>query len=152
MFKDLGRKIQLCAYIITLLGIIASFIYGIFLWSTGMRDGEGLVILFGLLAIVIGSLASWLSSFLLYGFGIIVQSHESKLESEQETTQPDKTTLETFWECYYCGAKLYEKSSFCPECGKQFKEDKKDNAIDINFLNDALSPEELEQIKNILNK
>ena len=154
MFKDLGRKIQLCAYIITLLGIIASIVYGIYIWILGVRVGKGLIILFGILIIIIGSLVSWLGSFLLYGFGIIVQSHEDKLEDSQVVEKNlEQPTQENFWVCYYCGAKLNEKSCFCPNCGSEFKEEKpSQTSIDYSFLSDSLSAEEFEKVKKLLSK
>ena len=65
MFDNIGYKIKTLALIVTLIGIICSIIYGIALISNDMI-GSGVVV------IIAGSVISWVSSFVLYGIGEII--------------------------------------------------------------------------------
>lgn len=74
MFRDIGVKIKILAVILTWLGIMGSVGGGIVLMMS-----DQLVI--GILVALIGSLAAWLGSFLLYGFGeLIANTTEIKEE------------------------------------------------------------------------
>ena len=95
MFSNIGKKIKTLAKIICWLGIIASVIYAITIWSAGSQVREtvtwssssyynGMPIyetgrsaapstfLPGLIVLVIGCLLSWAGSFCLYGFGELI--------------------------------------------------------------------------------
>ena len=79
MFNNIGEKIKTLATIITILGIIASVISGIafIVYSiVEAYDVSRLVagIILGVLTMVVGSLISWISSFLLYGFGELIEN------------------------------------------------------------------------------
>ncbi len=69
MFRNIGGKIKTLAQIITWLGIIASVLGG---FIVAAIDDD--LIAVGLLIVVVGSLASWISSFLLYGYGQLIQN------------------------------------------------------------------------------
>lgn len=67
MFDNVGSKIKALASFFCWCGIIASIIGGIIL--IGLDED---LIFAGIAVIVIGSLLSWISSFVLYGFGELV--------------------------------------------------------------------------------
>lgn len=75
MFNNIGSKIKGLAKVITWIGIIASVIAGIgqMVMASNIYGGGGLA-LSGILTIVLGSLAAWVSSFLVYGFGELVEN------------------------------------------------------------------------------
>ena len=77
MFYNIEKKIKVLAGVITILGIISSVVTGIILF------GEKNIIM-GLLTIVMGILFSWIGSFVLYGFGEIIETTKSiaKISSE----------------------------------------------------------------------
>lgn len=126
MYDNIGRKLKDLAQIFTALGIIASIIFGIFMFV-------GSQIFLGLLVIALGSLLSWISSLFLYGFGelieknceiarntdIIVKSLESKnaIEQVQVAENQQDTTSTHKWLCNNC-KKLRTKSP-CEYCGKE---------------------------------
>jgi len=69
MFDNIGGKIKKLASVITGLGITGSVIVGIIL----MALAEELVLM-GIIIAVVGSISSWIGSFLLYGFGELVEN------------------------------------------------------------------------------
>ena len=64
MFNEIGKKIKGLASVIAWIGIIASAIMGL----SSMKKSA----LAGILIIAIGALVSWVSSFLLYGYGELI--------------------------------------------------------------------------------
>ena len=69
MFDNIGKKIKTLASVITWIGIVCSIITGIILMFTSEK-----YILLGFLTAIVGSVASWIGSFLLYGFGELVEN------------------------------------------------------------------------------
>lgn len=67
MFDNIGGKIKGVSVLITIIGIIASVVGGILIVAM-IPAAWG----FALLAIAVGSLVSWVGSFLLYGFGELI--------------------------------------------------------------------------------
>ena len=71
MFNDIGGKLKALAEVLTWLGMGASVLIGIIeLFANGDTPLPGLLI------IAIGCLGSWLSSFVLYGFGQLVENSD----------------------------------------------------------------------------
>ena len=68
MFDRIGSKIKGLASVITWIGIIVSCISGFALISGGDEQ-----ILIGIIVMIVGSLVAWISSFLLYGFGELIE-------------------------------------------------------------------------------
>lgn len=66
MFENIGEKIKGLAKVVTIIGIIASCIGGLVI----MFEGESFIL--GLITAALGSLGSWVGSFLLYGFGELI--------------------------------------------------------------------------------
>ena len=65
MFDNIGGKIKMLAVVCTIVGIAGSVITGFVMMANEMA-GWGLLIAVG------GSLLSWVGSFLLYGFGELI--------------------------------------------------------------------------------
>ncbi len=81
MYNKIGEKIEILAEAIAWLGILISVFVGMYL----MASDEDLVGV-GVLIMIIGGLGSWIGSFILYGFGQLIENSEilvSKL-SEKE--------------------------------------------------------------------
>ena len=76
MFGNIGGKIKALAQVITWIGIIGSVIGGI----SVIAISEYLM-LTGLLIMIIGSLISWVSSFVLYGFGHLIENTDKLVKS-----------------------------------------------------------------------
>ena len=70
MFDNIGKKIKILAYVLTWVGIIASVITGIAM----MNSFESIVKTIGLIVLIVGSLLSWASSFIIYGFGQLIEN------------------------------------------------------------------------------
>ena len=69
MFDNIGGKIKTLASVITWLGIVGSVIIGIILMATAEE-----LIFAGIIIAIVGSISSWIGSFLLYGFGELVEN------------------------------------------------------------------------------
>ena len=69
MFENIGKKIKKLAQFYTGIGIVVSIILGIITATIDPEMG-----LFGLILVIVGSIASWLSSLVLYGFGQLVDN------------------------------------------------------------------------------
>lgn len=79
MFENIGNKIKALAQIITWMGIISSIVSGILL----IVNNNDMIFL-GIVIIVVGSLGAWISSFLLYGFGQLVENSDKLLQLQQK--------------------------------------------------------------------
>ena len=67
MFTNIGGKIKTTAAVCCWIVIIASVISGIAMMANDMV-AEGLIV------IVVGALSGWISSFVLYGFGELIEN------------------------------------------------------------------------------
>ncbi|MBR4425575.1 MAG: hypothetical protein IKS66_06490 [Oscillospiraceae bacterium] len=77
MFDNIGGKIKALAKIICYIGIGIAVITGIVLMATlgDVLDSGFLAFLVGLVAIALGILAAWVGSFVLYGYGELIDSN-----------------------------------------------------------------------------
>ena len=111
MFDNIGSKIKGFAKVIAWLGIILSFIIGLLSIATG-----------GILVIVIGSASSWVGSFVLYGFGQLVENSDKLVNhfipeekmpvySPVHESQPAEP-----WVCYHCGTSNVARAAYCIKC------------------------------------
>ena len=88
MYSNIGGKFKVLAQVIAWIGIFFSFIAGINIIVSGNAMGRiaysdeisGVASVVGFLVIVIGSLFSWLGSFVLYGFGQLVENSDRQLQ------------------------------------------------------------------------
>ncbi|MBO4692915.1 MAG: magnesium transporter [Clostridia bacterium] len=69
MFSNIGKKIKKLATVLCWLGIIISIVCGIVAWVAADDEIGALIFL---VVAVAGSLLSWISSFVLYGFGELI--------------------------------------------------------------------------------
>jgi len=127
MFDNIGGKIKSLAKALMWIAIIGYAIWGIVLFSKEQ-------ILSGFLIIAIGSLLSWLSAFVLYGFGQLVENSDyvddnmkkilrnneknnsNSTESDKTSDVKKKTDSEHYWRCGDCGNMV--KGDMCPICKK----------------------------------
>lgn len=75
MFSNIGSKIKTLAQVMTWLGIIAFIIIGI-----GIMALDDEMIFIGLIVMVVGGILSWVSSFVLYGFGQLVENSDKMVQ------------------------------------------------------------------------
>ncbi|MBO5453544.1 MAG: SHOCT domain-containing protein [Clostridia bacterium] len=83
MFSNIGGKIKTVAAIVAWVGIIASVVSGFICIAV---DDD--LILVGLLIAVVGSLISWVSSFVLYGYGQLIQNTDKMVGNVYNDKQP----------------------------------------------------------------
>ncbi len=85
MFNHIGRKIKGLAKFICWIGILLSILVGVVIIAGGdaseLSDAvegaeqlAGMGWIGGVLVIIIGSLASWIGSFFMYGFGQLIEN------------------------------------------------------------------------------
>lgn len=85
MFDNIGKKIKGLATIICWIGIVASIFGGFGVWVAFSNGPGGL--LFFLVIAGVGSLFSWIGSFVLYGFGELID----KVANIESASNPDYT-------------------------------------------------------------
>lgn len=128
MFDNIGGKIKALAMGITILGITASVIWGLTILLEG--DFVGLVIMLG------GSLAAWIGSFLIYGFGELIDNTRQLIDIGKSCKgspnsdpaqgfapvstpkmQPTSKQVAHAWRCPHCGNMISQTP--CPYCNWQ---------------------------------
>ena len=104
MYNNIGGKIKSLARVICIIGIVLSVIGGIIIMAQGFDEARFYAkriaveaFFVGILAIGLGSLVSWLSCFLLYGFGQLIDDTSAikrKLYGEggKKKKKPDAET------------------------------------------------------------
>lgn len=78
MYSNIGKKIQKLAMVCAILGMIASVVIGGSLIESAdgwLGTNETMVVIGGVV-IVLGSILSWVLSFVLYGFGRLVENSD----------------------------------------------------------------------------
>lgn len=131
MFNNIGGKIKGLAQVICWIGIVAFAILGIRLIS----EDDDLVVL-GFVIMVIGGVMSWVSSFVLYGFGQLIENTEplryyakSTISAPMSsipkpgtgyslTKEVNVGTIGDGWICGGCSAKNTKGSLYCMNCGR----------------------------------
>ena len=77
MFKNIGFKIMTLAEISCWICFVISLIVGIINIYNGIVAREvSLILINGILWIILGPLLSWIGSFLLYGFGRLIENSD----------------------------------------------------------------------------
>lgn len=125
MFDNIGGKIKTLAKVICWLGIIASVIIGFVLM---VQDEDTAFV--GILIMILGSLGSWISSFMTYGFGQLIENSDILVKQGNKIPENQNNTGNTYstptqaakhqWRCDGCGNMISE--SICPICHKASKE------------------------------
>ena len=82
MFKNIGSKIKTLTLILALSGAALSVFFGILWIFVASNLGLGGWKYLGIIPIVAGPLWSWVSSFLLYGFGQLIDNSDKLLKHE----------------------------------------------------------------------
>lgn len=119
MFNNVGSKIKVFAKITAWIGIVICVIYG-FVMLVSVED----MALIGLLIMTVGSLASWGSALILYGFGHLIENSDilisqvSKTSSQNTIKNDTPSTYSSAhkWRCSRCGNMISEE--ICPICNK----------------------------------
>ena len=86
MFNSVGRKIQTMAKFICGLGIGISVLSGLgtmIAASNARNAGAGILV--GIAVIALGTLVSWASTVVLYGFGELIENVRSIAQSMEKT-------------------------------------------------------------------
>ena len=127
MYKNIGGKIKILAIVVAAIEAILFVILGIYMWWYTEDAFWGLFIL-------IGVVISWVSSFVLYGFGVVVEklckieentggynkSNHAPIdqtkyvpfsEMQEETYVDQKNHTDT-----YSTQQTYEDGYSCPRC------------------------------------
>lgn len=136
MFDNIGGKIKGLASFICWVGIIACVIIGIVMIvsaTSGYRTDSEMVFL-GIVTMIVGSLLSWVGSFVLYGFGELVENSaelvymkdqemmaaKRKEEAEKGNKNPamhsgtsSRVSYSNFWTCPRCGKQNPPSTSTC---------------------------------------
>ena len=76
MFENIGGKIKGLAKVVCWIGIILSVITGIL--AIAAQGSAGFIP--GIAIIIVGALGSWVGSFVLYGFGEMVENSDIRTE------------------------------------------------------------------------
>ena len=132
MFENIGEKIKTLALVTTWVGIITSILSGFILLIGGAVEG--------LLIMILGSLGSWIGSFVLYGFGQLITNTDAiaaaaankgrdpqyppVAQSVPAATprayppQPAAPAVQsTPWRCAGCGFYNHPRVGTCQRCG-----------------------------------
>lgn len=75
MFENAGGKIKLVAFVLCILGIVASVFYGIFVFVQDSR-----LFFSGLVIMLVGSVCSWIVALFAYGFGQLIENSDVVIE------------------------------------------------------------------------
>ena len=89
MFENIGGKIKVLAQVVCWIGIVVSVIYGIKIIQTEYATEMKAL---GFAVAVLGSVLSWIGSFLLYGFGELIEKVTviaEKMDPKKEGTAND---------------------------------------------------------------
>lgn len=107
MFDNISGKIKTLAVVTTIIGIIASVIIGIVVLVTA----DELAFL-GIIVIILGSLFSWASSFLIYGFGELIENTQVIAHNTTKQSALTKSNLLNKTQ----SAPKQEHKKICPCC------------------------------------
>lgn len=81
MFSNIEKKIKTLAKVLTWIGIVGSVLAGLMLIIAGLSQGAGGAgVALGILMMVLGSLGSWVSNLVLYGFGQLLEDTKATRE------------------------------------------------------------------------
>lgn len=129
MFDDIGKKIKTLAKVVCVLGIIFSIIFGGRIMIRGFSSPGDDLFFEGVLIIVIGCISSWLSVFVLYGLGELIDKTSSiekmmadekakkeKEEAERKLNEQKQAAEENIVICPNCGTKNDREDYYCQKC------------------------------------
>ncbi len=111
MFNNIGKKIKTLAEIICWLGIIFSVLFGL---GNIFSDKSGLSLFTGLFLMIVGPLISWIGTFLLYGFGQLIENSDILVNLSYDKKYNNDYICSN---CPECGAEISTDDNFCKSCG-----------------------------------
>ncbi len=132
MYENIGGKIKGSAIAVFIIGAVISIIAGIAALSGRENNGE----INGIILLIVGPVAAWISSWSLYAFGELVENSQINAENTTEINnyikmlkrkehasyvQNNDTTVggtkqeNSSWICV-CGYRAYDR--FCSNCGR----------------------------------
>ncbi len=118
-FKNIGRVIKIVAEVLFWVGIVASLIFGILV---GTIEEDNTVFI-GVLLMICGSISSWVTSLLVYGFGQLVENSDTLVQKESQAPQlPQVPQPPQPRFCTGCGTRVEKGMLFCGECGTKVDE------------------------------
>ncbi len=97
LYEDIGGKIKGLARWMFYLGAAVSALTGLNAIARGDDSGDSLTMLFGLVIIAGGVFLSWVGSWLLYGFGELIDNSASikRIATRiEENTRPEEKPFE----------------------------------------------------------
>ena len=112
MFDNIGSKIKSLAQVVTIIGVIASVVLGIiFIANAGFV---------GLIVMLIGILLSWVSSFITYGFGQLIENSDEmvRLMKTDDIKQIKKITYDAHKNILDNNANVSDEA-LCPHCERK---------------------------------
>ncbi len=84
MFENIGGKIKVVAKISCWIGIVLSIVYAITLYGQAVEvrnDSGSILFIYATTCLFLGPLGSWIGSFILYGFGQLVENSNILVEN-----------------------------------------------------------------------
>lgn len=121
MYDNIGGKIKALAKTLCGIGIVIFVIFGFII----MIQDDG-AILIGLLTMALGSLISWVGSFITYGFGQLIENSDALVKISKRNNEsiespvfvnPKKEENTHKWRCSNCGNMISE--NICPYCSNE---------------------------------
>ena len=74
LYGNIGRKIMGLAIVSAILGAVVTFVLGIVM---AVNSNGGVMLLLGIFMVVVGPICSWVGSWILYGFGKLVDNSQA---------------------------------------------------------------------------
>ena len=116
MFENIGEKLKGLAVFLCWGGIVSSVIGGISLMIRAL-------ILAGLLTAVLGSLCSWISSWVIYAIGEIAENTEATrqvtvLNNARLNNKKEEAKKKQILAVFKSTSKKTSTSHYCPHCGE----------------------------------
>ena len=99
MFSKIGKKIQTLAKIFFGIGIGISILVWLVLLATGIANEELGLVAYGILALIVGILSSWMGNVLFYGFGRLIENSEI-LANRTGESSTESTSDATYYTPY----------------------------------------------------
>lgn len=123
MYENIGEKIKILSKIIFYIQAIGSAIGGLAVMT---MDANEETVLIGLLLLFLGPVLAWVSSWVLYGFGQLIDNTDKLVEfNEKKFDNADETPFEMVNEyealelCKKCGADITNDLQHCHVCGEK---------------------------------
>ena len=130
LWTNMGKKLKILAQVICIIGVIISLVQAIQVWSikpvnvsayfgdTNVHLEQESTFWLGLWTLIKGCVLSWVGTFALYGFGIIVGFVENGGSiSPKGIPASDGGTAST-WICPDCKTENPKNAVRCQECGE----------------------------------